>query len=191
MSIKRLMQALDAHGVDRPVIDRIMAGYEDVSDRSTRRPAFFLHAMKVMDESLDFETRCAIRGDCACSNGGWREKEMRRIARECKGSSIEERLRAIGQVRHMGDPVLHADGTISGGVGTAGGFPCPCSVFRGWKYEEPVPSTYCLCCAGHFRYHYQIALGVNLRVKAVLSTALESMRRERCRFVYEVVSEGK
>jgi len=180
------MQALEAHGVDHVVIDRIMAGYEGVSDQSKRRPAFFLHAMKVMDESLDFQTRCAIRGDCGCSNGGWREKEMRRIAREHKGSSIEERLRAIGQVRYMGDPVLGEDGTISAGVGIKGGFDCPCSVFRGWKYEEPVPFTYCLCCAGHFRYHYQIALGVNLRVKAVLSTALESLRRERCRFVYEV-----
>jgi hypothetical protein len=187
MSVERLMRALDAYGVEPDVVSRMVEGYEGITDRSkAKRPAFFIHAMGVMDETLDFPTRCEIRGACGCSNGGWREKEMRRIAREYKGKSIEERTRAIGEVKYMGNPVLHEDGTISGGVGTEGGFDCPCSVFRGWRYEEPVPFTYCLCCAGHFRYHYQIALGVKLRVKEVLSTALESKRRKPCRFVYEV-----
>ena len=187
MSVDRLMKALGAHGVDRHVTDRITEGYEGITDRCrAKRPAFFIHAMRVMDETLDFQTRCEIRGACGCSNGGWREKEMRRIARECKGKSLEDRVQAIGGVRYMGNPVLHDDGTISGGVGSEGGFDCPCSVFRGWRYEEPVPSTYCLCCAGHFRYHYQIALGVKLKVRAVLSTALESMRREPCRFLFEM-----
>jgi hypothetical protein len=187
MSIERLMKALDAHGVDPSVVARITEGYERITDRNkARRPAFFIHAMRVMDETLDFPTRCGIRGDCGCSNGGWREKEMRRVARECKGGSLAERIQAVGQVKYMGNPVLHEDGTISGGVGVDGGFDCPCSVFRGWKYEEPVPSTYCLCCAGHFRYHYQIGLGVSLHVKAVLSTNLESQRREPCRFLFEV-----
>jgi hypothetical protein len=187
MSIERLLGALEEHRVDRKVVGRIMEGYEGISDRNkAKRPHFFIHAMRVMDETLSFRTRCDVRGACGCSNGGWREREMRRIARECKGGSVADRIKAIGQVRYMGDPILHEDGTISGGVGSAGGFDCPCSVFRGWKYEEPVPSTYCLCCAGHFRYHYQIALGVKLKVKEVISTALASKRGERCRFLYEM-----
>ncbi len=187
MAIDRFKKALETFDVDRDVVSRIMEGYEDITDGcKAKRPAFFIHAMNVMDESLGFSERCEIRGACGCSNGGWREKEMRRIAREYRDKSMVERIGAVGQVKYMGNPVLHEDGTISGGVGTEGGFDCPCSVFRGWKYEERVPFTYCLCCAGHFRYHYQIALGVKLRVKAVLSTALESMRREPCRFVYEL-----
>jgi hypothetical protein len=181
------MTELDAQGVDPDVIARMTEGYEGITDGCrAKRPAFFIHAMRVMDETLDFRTRCEIRGACTCSTGGWREKEMRRIAREYKGRSIEERIEAVGQVKYLGYPALHEDGTISGGVGTEGGFDCPCSVFRGWKYEEPVPPTYCLCCAGHFRHHYQIAFGLKLRVKAVLSTTLESRREKPCRFLFEV-----
>ncbi len=187
MSIKRLSEALETHQIAPEVVERMFAGYEGITDGSkAKRPAFFIQAMRVMDEVLDFAARCEVRQDSGCCNGGWREKEMRRIAREYKGRSIAERIEAIRQVKWMGFPELHEDGTISGGVGTEGGFDCPCPVFNGWKYAEPVPATYCLCCGGHFRYHYQIALGVKLRIKEVLSTALASQRRERCRFVYEV-----
>jgi hypothetical protein len=178
---------LKAHNVDAAVAARIMDGYEGITDQCKReRPAFFVHAMQVMDEMLDFRTRCDVRGACACSKSGWREKAMRQIARDHKGGSLEERIQAVGQVKWMGNPVLNPDGTITGGVGTEGGFDCGCGIFKGWKYEEPVPLTYCLCCGGHFRHHYQIGLGVRLRVKAVLSSTLESRRRDPCRFVYEV-----
>lgn len=187
MSVKRLMTALEAHRVAPNVVARMTEGYEGISDAcKARRPAFFIQAMRVMDEELDFRTRCDIRGDCGCCNGGWREKEMRRVAREYQGRGLQERVDAVGRVKYMGQPVLHEDGTISGGVGTEGGFDCPCSVFKGWTYGEPVPATYCLCCAGHFRYHYQIGLGVKLRVTQVVSTILESQRTKPCRFVFEV-----
>jgi len=192
MSVKRFTKELAAQGIPPEVVRRVMEGFEDVTDsQRVRRQAFFMHAMRVLDEELDFRTRCEVRDACACSTGGWREKEMRRIARELKGASLQERIAAVGKVKWMGDPVLHEDGAISGGVGAEGGFDCPCPVFRGWKYEESVSPTYCLCCAGHFRHHYQIALGVKLRVKDVLSTILESRRKRPCRFVYEVAPDAE
>jgi len=188
MSADKFRKILEASGVDPAIAAKIMEGYEGITDKDRkRRPAFFVHAMQVMDELLDFETRYQIRDACACSKSGWREKAVRQIARDYKGRSLEERLAALGEVRYMGKPVLNPDGTITGGVGTQGGFDCPCTSFKGWKYEEPVSPTYCLCCGGHFRHHYQIALGVKLRTKAVLSTILASQRGEPCRFVYEVV----
>lgn len=187
-SIAKLRTQLTKQNLSPEVVARIFEGFEEITDKSTkaRRVAFFRHATRVMDETLDFRTRCDLRGPCACCTGGWREKAARRVAREGEGKSLAERVRALGEVRYMGDPTLNEDGTISGGVGTEGGFDCPCTVFTDWKYEEPVSSTYCLCCAGHFLHHYQIALGVKLRVKAVLSTALESQRAKPCRFVYEL-----
>jgi hypothetical protein len=191
-AIDKFRKSMEAHHVDPAVIARVMDGYEGITDQCKKeRPAFFVHAMQVMDEMLDFRTRCEVIDACACSKHTWRKKAVRQIAREYKGRSLEERLEALGQVKYMGNPVLNEDGTITGGVGTEGGFDCPCPIFAGWKHEEPVSATYCLCCGGHFRYHYEIALGVKLRTKAVLSTALESMRREPCRFVYEVESGGR
>jgi hypothetical protein len=187
-TIEKLMRMLEAQNVDSAVAAEIMRDYEGITDKDKRkRPAFLVHAMQVLDERLDFRARCDVRDACACSTGGWREKAVKQVAREYKGRSLEERLEALGQVKYMGSPVLNADGTITGGVGTEGGFPCPCPLFHGWKYEEPVSPTYCLCCGGHFRHHYQIALGVKLRTKAVLSSILASQQKEPCRFVYEIV----
>jgi hypothetical protein len=186
-SIEKLMRMLRTHDVDPAVIAKIRRGYEDVTDRSTRRPAFLVHAMKVMDERLDFETRYRVRDACACSKSGWREQAMRRTARDYTGRSLEERLAAVGEVKYMGNPVLNADGTITGGVGTQGGFDCLCPALKGWQYEEPISPTYCLCCGGHFRHHYQIGLGVKLRTAAVQSSIPASQRRDPCRFVYEIV----
>ncbi len=188
-AIEAFRRSLQEHGVAPDLIARIEQGYETLSDayRGKRRPAYFVRAMQVLDECLDFQTRAEIRGACTCSTGGWRQQAVRRVAREYAGQSLAARVEALGQVKYMGFPQLHEDGTISGGVGTEGGFDCPCPAFKGWKYEEPVSPTYCLCCAGHFRHHYQIGLGVKLRVKEVLSTALASRRQEPCRFVFEVV----
>jgi hypothetical protein len=187
-AIGKFRKMLEKYHVDPTAIARIMEGYEGITDECTaERPAFFVHAMRTMDELLDLDTRAQVMGACACCKGGWRQEAVRQIGREYKGRSLEERIAALGEVKYMGAPTLQADGTIIGGVGTAGGFDCPCWVFRDWRYEEPVSPTYCLCCAGHFRHHYQIALGVKLRVRAVLSTVLQSQRREPCRFVFEVV----
>lgn len=189
--INKLLKCLAQYHVDPAMMARIMEGYEDITNTDKeRRPAFLVHAMAVMDEMLDFPTRAKIRGACACSKSGWRERAVRQIAREYEGQSLQARLEALGQVKYMGYPTRHEDGTISGGVGTEGGFDCPCPALKGWRYEEPVSPTYCLCCAGHFRHHYQIALGVKLQVKEVLSTALASQRRQPCRFVFEIM-EGR
>lgn len=112
---------------------------------------------------------------------------MQKIAREYRDKSMDLTLHAIGQVTHMGNPVLNENGTITAGIGTEGGFPCPCPIFDGVAPERPVSKTYCYCCAGHFRYHYQIALGRRLKTQAVASSALESQRKEPCRFVFEIL----
>jgi hypothetical protein len=187
-AIERFTRALEANGVSSDIIAHMMRGYEHVSDRSAkvRRAAFFVHAVEVMDELLDWQTRCAVREACRCSTGGWRADEVRKVARACRGKRLEEKLEALWQVKHMGQPVLNADGTITAGIGQDGGFRCPCPVFTAWPHEAPVSPTYCLCCAGHFRHHYQVALGLRLRTKAVVSSALGSCGAEPCRFLYEI-----
>lgn len=82
---------------------------------------------------------------------------------------------------------MNTDGTITAGIGDEGGLECPYPVFNGSGSAEPVSLTCCYCCAGHFRFHYKFALGVKLKTKAVVSSALASNRQQPCRFVYEIV----
>jgi hypothetical protein len=188
-AVKRFKNALQEFQVEEGVVAQIFKGYETVSDRSKKekRAAFFIQAIERMEELLDRQLCHDIRDACACSKGGWRLKSMQKIAKECEGQSIEQRLQAIGQVTYLGNPVLNEDGTITAGIGDVGGFQCPCPVFDGVELEQAVSKTYCYCCAGHFRHHYQIALGKRLRTRDVVSSALESRGKEPCRFVFEIL----
>lgn len=193
-AVEKFVNSLHGNVTDKAILAQIMHGYENISDQSKKeqKARFFISAMQAMDESLDYETRYVIRDACACCKGGWREKAMLKIAKCYKNESLQEKLLALGQVEHMGKPYLNEEGHIIAGIGGPAGCNCACSIFSGAggkQPEEPVSSTYCLCCAGHFRYHYQIALGKKLRTKAILSSALESCGTAPCRFLYEIAEE--
>ena len=53
-----------------------------------------------------------------------------------------------------------------------------------------MPINYCLCCAGHFRFHYQKALGIKLRVKKIVSSAFDS-NPQYCSFIFEIIEKNK
>jgi len=112
---------------------------------------------------------------------------MQKIAKEYSERTLEDKIQAIYKIMHMGKPVLNLDGTITAHIGNDGGFECPCPVFSGSGFDEPVSITYCYCCAGHFRFHYQIALDVKLETITVESSALASKRTEPCIFRYKIL----
>ncbi len=187
-AVENFRNALKECHIDESVVDQIMQGYDRITDRDTKekRAAFFAQAMKRMDVLLELETCREIRDACACSKGGWRLNAVQKLAKEYEGKSLGEKVQALGRVTHLGKPTLNDDGTITAGIGEEEGCPCACPIFNGLALPGPVSITYCYCCAGHFRYHYQIALGKKLTTKRVVSSALESLGRKPCRFVYEI-----
>jgi hypothetical protein len=190
-AILRYKNALRELQVDEGVIAKIFAGYENLTDQSRKetRAAFFIQAIQRMEECLGVQVSREVRDACACSKGGWRLKAVQKVARETVGMSLEEKLAALNQIPHLGNPVLSPDGSLTAHIGELGGFECPCPVFQGSGVQQPVSITYCYCCAGHFRFHYQIALGLKLKTREVQSSALASGRVDPCRFVYEFEGE--
>jgi hypothetical protein len=188
-AVQRFRNALQEYRIEDNIIAQIFEGYEKISDnvKKEKRAVFFIQAIERMEQLLDDQLCRDIRDACACSKGGFRLKAVQKIAREYSDKSIEEKLQALSQAPYMGKPVLNDDGTITTGIGDEGGFPCACPVFDSVDLDQPVSITYCYCCAGHFRFHYQIALGIKLRTKEVVSSALASQRKDPCRFVYEIL----
>jgi hypothetical protein len=186
-AIQRFKTALQACQIDEHICAELFSGYESLTDKAPKatRAAFFAQAIRRMDELLDSETCHAVREACACSKGGWRLKAVQKIAKDYAGQPLAAKIAALNQVTHLGKPVLNADGTLTAQIGEIGGFDCPCPVFEG-QTHQPVSITYCYCCAGHFRFHYQIALGLKLKTLSVQSSALATESTEPCRFIYEV-----
>ena len=120
-----------------------------------------------------------------------RDKDCKAFAKEHAGKSLEEKLRLISEVEYMMKPQYH-DGTFiitmegyQNGVHN-GKTTCSCSMIKKLKQPFSVSPTYCGCCAGHFRYHYQNMLGVAVKLKEVVSSPLNTNGEKPCQFLFEI-----
>jgi hypothetical protein len=146
-----------------------------------------------MDELLTKEQCLSIMEKQGCCKGGQREKDCKAFALEHKDKSFSEKLALMSSIQYMMSPCLNDDGTFTitfGGYQNGvhlGKNTCSCGLIK--KLEQPfyVSPTYCGCCAGHFLYHYQNALGVKLRLKRINSSPLNTNCEQSCGFTFEVI----
>lgn len=143
--------------------------------------------MRKCEELLGFDKTSEVMAHRSCCKSGYRLNNAKQLAKEHGDKPLAEKLELLGQLQYMGKPVLNEDGDIQT-IGIGYMDHCPCWNFGGCTpVNGPMPLTYCLCCAGHFQFHYQKALGVKLKVKKVVSSIINSGAKEPCVFVYEIV----
>lgn len=184
-SPEKFKKSLENFGIDEKVITQINEGYEDTVDKTPKktRAAYFKRAVDIMTEQVDSQKLQDIFEWNACCKGGAREKASKAFAKENKHLSIDEKLEKIKGVSNMGEPLLNEDGTITvKAVSYSDGekYLCACSNFNGLKYDYSVSKNYCFCCAGHFKHHYEIMLGVKLKTLEIESSPLESNGKYPC-----------
>lgn len=190
-SPEKFRESLAVFGIGPEWIARIDRGYEAVTGKSakSKRAAFFRHAVEVLEQSAAPESVRELMEWNACCKSGAREKASKQFARENSALSLEEKLEKIGTVPYMGRPVLESDGTLVLHAVTwldGATYRCACSQFNGLKLTQPIGKSYCLCCAGHFKYHYEIMLGVKLQTLEVVSSPLESLGQKPCVIRYAI-----
>lgn len=194
---ENLKKSLKEHLVNEKVINEIYEGYEDIRDKSPKEEKieFMRHAMNIIDKRLSYGKRYEIIDSCACCLGGAREKNVKKFAKSIEGKNLTlaEKVQALKEAHPFENYLtcLKEDGTIRDGIWyeVDGKYKCACTCLNKEKLQEPISSTYCLCCAGHFRHHIQKALGIKLKTKEVVSSAIESMERKPCIFSFEIIEE--
>ena len=162
-SLGKFQESLEKFNVDEKIISQINEGYGIVDSKIPKkeRALYFKRAVDIMNVSI-----------------------------ESANLSLEEKLELIKDVPDMGRPVRNEDGTITiHAVYYSDGekYLCACSNFNGIKREYSVSRNYCFCCAGHFKYHYEIMLGVKLKTLEVLSSPLDSDGKNPCIMKYEIL----
>ncbi|WP_066498201.1 hypothetical protein [Abyssisolibacter fermentans] len=179
--------------IDEMIIEKIMnVDYPRDKDNPKQDLANFMAvAMQKCEELLDYDTISEVMYDRACCKSGARLKNSRLFAKENKNKTLEEKLSLLGNVNYMGKPFLNKNGdieTVAVGSYNISNMTCPCWHFNGAKPANSLmPLSYCKCCAGHFRFHYQKALGLKLRLKEVVSSILNSDGKSPCVFIYEII----
>ena len=183
--IGKLVNQLEAAGVEQRIIDRIMEGSEDILRKtgSDKKADWLRSAMARMDNFPDIDVRKTVREGCACCLGGKRLKISKGIAKE--NETLEERIKAANAAHFVfGHSVSMTDnGEIRVRFFPEGldNYRCVCLP----QAKEPLSITYCYCCGGHVKQHLQTALGRELDC-TVLSSALSSGGKESCTFGFRV-----
>lgn len=191
---KSLKRSLKKHDVDNAIIQEIYEGYEAIEDKSPKKIKiqFMRRAMEILDRCFDFDERCAIIDNCACCLGGLRQKNINKFIDTIEGQNmtLAKKIQALRESLLFSETTrLNTDGTITDGVyyRVDGQYKCACTCLSKEVIEEPISSTYCLCCAGHFRHHLQNALDIKLKTIKVVSSPLESLGEKPCEFVFKVI----
>jgi len=186
-----LKRILVEHNVDKNIINKINVGYENVTNKSAKKKKaqYLFHAVNEMDKSLDKDTCQKIMEECACTIGSSLEKKVRQFAEKINGLSLKEKIKKVGEIKHLGNPVLRKDGTILVNLANTnedGKYICPCPQVIGVDIEKPKTHTYCLCCTGHIKFQYGIALEKKIDVK-IQSSPFESNGKKPCVFLITII----
>lgn len=188
---EKFRESLERFNVSTTLISEINEGYETLVSSSPKKlkAEYFARAMNLLDENLDFKAKYEILDYNACCKGGSRDKAIKALAKEIKDLPLDEKIKKLREVPNMENPVLDDDKIIKTGIYYCinGEYLCPCPNFNNMKNKPEVSTTYCLCCAGHFRYHYQNALGIMLKTKEIISSPLSSAGKNPCEFIFECI----
>ncbi|MDD4125533.1 MAG: hypothetical protein PHW77_07415 [Eubacteriales bacterium] len=184
--MKKIKESMLKQAIPNEIIEQF-----DFTEVKGYNPEPMLALIDKMDELLTKEQCLAIMGEQGCCKGGKRDNDCKAFAKEHAGKTVEEKLRLISNVEYMMSPRINDDGTFTvtmegyqNGVHT-GKTTCSCGMIKKLKQPFSVSPTYCGCCAGHFRYHYQNMLGLPIKLKEIVSSPLDTDGEEPCRFTFE------
>ena len=184
---------LQKAGVSGEVVAEIVSvPYQTANDEKQDNANFCAAVMAKCEELLDLDTIKEMMCHRACCKSGFRLSNARRIAQEHGEKSLADKLVLLGEEKYMGHPSLTESGDIYTGTCAGSGAPddlrCSCWRFGGrFSSGGSMPLSYCLCCGGHFVFHYQKALGLKLRVKEVV-TSVFGDPPQYCSFLLEIVN---
>lgn len=186
-TIKKIRDTMKKHKMSA----EIMAQMDFEGNSNT--PSDIIALINQMDELLTEEQRLLIMEKQGCCKGGQRDKDCKAFALEHADKTLEEKLALLSGVDYMMSPVMNDDGSITvafsgyqNGV-HSGTNTCSCGTIKKLKQPFSVSPTYCGCCAGHFLYHYQNALGVRLRLREIISSPLNTNNEMPCSFTFEIL----
>ena len=193
-SPEKFRETLAQFAVDESTVREINKGYENVVSKTNKKikSAFFKQALDVMNEKLPPEKVQEIIEANACCKSGGRKKASEEFARINADKTTEEKLALISArpYLNMGSAELDENRqllvhAVSFHPGEK--FECACPTVSKIKRDYTIPREYCYCCGGHFKYHYEIMLGVKLKLVEIVSSPHDTGGEMPCAFRFEIM----
>ena len=187
-------KTLREKGVPEDIIGQF--DFPDRTSKGAKRSGEIIALINQMDRLLTLEQRLSIMEEQGCCTEGRPAAAHRAFGRRHARKPLEERVRLYGKAGkaalrtpHKPPCRLNPDGTLSvfWSFGEEGGYFCVCGHVNQLPQPAEVSPTFCGCCGGHARQLLQRSLGVQLRLKKIVSSAASSKGKKGCEFTYEIV----
>lgn len=197
-SPEKFRQTLDDFHVEQGLINEMYQGFGKLESKTNKKikTAFFTQALEVMNRRLPPEKVQEIFEANACCKSGVREKYSKEFARINSGLDISDRLKLISArpYLNMGSAELDEEGFLlvhAVYYRPGSSFECACPTLSKIKRDDAIPREYCWCCGGHFKYHYEIMLGLRLKLADIVSSPHDTDGEQPCAFRYEILNTEK
>ena len=180
----------------KEIIALIDSGFEGIVSKAKKKTKaeFFIQALEIMEDKLGIQKTREIFEANGCCKSGARLKASKEFRRINADLCMEDKLAKIRRAPYMnmGSPALDENGEI---VVNAvrycidGKYACACpSISR--QPIQPESKIYCYCCAGHFKFHYEIMLGCKLMTAEIVSSPLTARETIHVLFGLRLWSSG-
>lgn len=185
-SPEKFHDTLTEYNVDDLIIKAIDKGFEGILSKTNKltKAAYFTQALDVMNDLLGTKKTREIFEANGCCKTGARLKASKEFARINDEISLEEKLVKIAKAPYMnmGSPYIDDKGDLVVNAVSYyldGKYQCACpSISK--QPTQPKTKDYCYCCAGHFKFHYELMLNKKLITKEIVSSPLDSEGTKPC-----------
>ena len=141
-----------------------------------------------MDHLLSREQILSVMQEQGCNKNEHTAESVLKF----KDKTVEERIEILNVMnkKHELYSRLNCDGTlsVSWGYEDKGRYICVCPIMEKLSKSATVSITFCGCCSGHIKYHFEQDLEVKLRLIETVSSPLSSNGEKYCEHRFEIVS---
>ena len=182
MIIKQIKQTMLDKGIPAEVMEQFVF---PASEEET--PEEKIAFASQMDQLLSREQILSVMQEQGCNKHEHSAESLLKF----KGKTLAERIELLNSMSkpHELYSRLNGDGTlsVSWGYEDNGKYRCVCPIMEKLSKTATVSITFCGCCSGHIKYHFEQDLGVALRLVETVSSPLSSNGEKYCEHRYEIL----
>lgn len=156
--------------------------------------------IELLDKNLPLEDRLSVMEELGCCKSPTNQAPFKAFYQKYADKPLKDRVRLMATIDSPHSPlnnstVLNDDNTLSVSwvYGQDNNYDCVCTcktIIEARSSGNPTVSpTFCACCAGNIKSLYQAALGVKLKLKKVVSSAISTDGKKRCEFLFDIIEK--
>lgn len=182
MNILSIKQTMLDKGIPSKIIEQFV--FPETEDETPEEKIAFT---KQMDNLLSKEQIISVMEEQGCN----KNEPSNEFLQKLKDKTIEERIKALNEmsINETAHCRLNSDGTLSifWDFEENGKYKCVCSIINKLSKPMPVSLTFCGCCSGHVKYHFENFLGLKLNLVETVSSPISSNGKKQCEHLFKIV----